>query len=507
MATYADKGSKHLDGDDSMITKEAANTRAATPQTRGTAGSGSRKAIANAVPRGRRKSALGTTATKEQQQVTGAEFKAHLWALQRILWDVSAKPRLKGCHRWRASASRAHVVWAGMGSARWAGLQTSGSVWASPLSSAKIIATRQKELETAVSNHIEAGGSVAFLTLTLRHKKGTDLRELWDALSYCWRGITGTASYRGGVRMTGDRERFGIAHFAKAVEVTHSFKNGWHPHLHVLLFLDEKLSDQELQCMNDRFFERWKSAALRKGLGAPTPARGIDLVQVSSVGDGVKRVAGYMAKGNLARSLAGETSGGAFKSGRKTSRTPFQILEDLGTEKSSANLALWREWEEYSEGRRQLTWSAGAKKALGVLDISDDEAEAAAETAGDTHDPVTVAMLVNASWEKICSDVEKRQYVLDAVACAKTPEKARKIAVETLEKMGLHLVEQEKPLGSGGFSRRDCIEVYRTKCSEALSTVPEPFTPPPNAQPRLFMPAEVLERLALKPGHSPDWFR
>lgn len=397
---------------------------------------------------------LGNTAIKKQQRdllapVTTSALSRRLWDLQKVLWEISDNPRFQGCHRWRAAGSNAHLVWNNSGadkSTRWGGLQTSSSVWCSPLSAAAIARTRQAQIEKALDSWTETRGhSVVFMTLTLRHKKRNNLAELWDALSYCWRGITGTASWRGGVRMIGDKERFGIEHFVKSVELTHGLKNGFHPHLHVVLFLNKVLSDDELAVLRNRFYERWSNAALRKGLDAPTKVRGIDIKQVVSGAESLKKLASYLAKGNVGK-LSYEVADGAMKIAKGDNRTMFQVLGDLGVRKTTRDLAIWREYERVSTGRRQISWSKGAKDFFGVADLDDAAAELLDEKANEKSSDYIVAMVDGIEWDKIKSDVDKRLFVVEYVSRARNLEDAVKRAGRALDLVGVGAAELAEPI-------------------------------------------------------------
>src|SRR5699024_9645091 len=184
------------------------------------------------------------------------------------------------------------------------------------------------------------------------------------------------ASWRGGARYEGDKNRFKIKHYCRAAEVTLG-ENGWHVHLHVLLFLEKSLAPAERDSLQSRLFDRWKNAIVRAGFKAPTSKNGVKLEEAVKNQD-AESMGAYMAKGAI-RSIGDEIARGHQKRARsKKSRTPFQLLDDIGTarenkENYSFDLQLWHEWEKSSLGRRQMTWSLGAKKELGVLDLTDAE--------------------------------------------------------------------------------------------------------------------------------------
>lgn len=424
--------------------------RQASAHTRGARRSDTRRGSSGVPARPRRCSEaepervrLGTTATPLRQQDESAEFSRFVWGLQRTMWQVTDLKRLAGCHRWRApGAGVASVVWQGEGSSRWGGLQKSGSVWASPLSSVKISNRRAEEVHKAVRNWVADGDrAVSFLTLTLRHNARQSLADVWSTLAACWSAVTRGASWYGGKRQEGDKKQFGITHWIKAVEVTHG-KNGWHAHLHVLLLTEHELTPDQQGALRGRIFKRWAAAAERKGFAAPTMERGVVLEQAvrSTSDEDMSRLSKYVTKSNII-GLAREVTGGQMKTARESAgpeknRTPFEILRDMktaidaGEEVPALDLALWREWESTSSGKRQMAWSKGAKDALGVDELTDEEIEQAAEE--EHPENVAVAEVDAEDWREICSDVDLRLNVTEFVAKAKSREDARRRAGQIL---------------------------------------------------------------------------
>lgn len=385
---------------------------------------GVRSGVAGAKPRSNdqrpRSGSLGNTEVNEQQQDKRSKI---LWGLQRTLWEVTAIPRLRGCHRWLApGAGQTTVRWR-VGEARWGGTQNSRSVWASPIAASRIAKLRTEEVKKAVETWFEQGKThgVVFVTLTVRHHKGQSLQELWDAVTACWEGVTRTAAWRGGARAVGDKKRFGIEHFIKSVEVTYG-ENGWHVHIHALFLTNSRLSDDEREDLRSRVFSRWVRAAKRNGLSAPSVARGVRVDDAARRADS-KKIGAYLAKGQMG-SLAAEITGAISKKGRKESRTPFEILNALSREKTPQDLALWREWERVSSGRRQISWSRGAKKCLGVDDLDDAEL---LNKDDEEFDAASVDLVgidaidwhaETARGESLCDDVELRNQILKAARSA-----------------------------------------------------------------------------------------
>ncbi|MCP4965695.1 MAG: protein rep, partial [bacterium] len=138
------------------------------------------------------------------------------------------------------------------GRVHWSGVKTCGSVWACLLCAAKIRAARAAEVDHLIKAHLASGGHCTFLTFTLRHYATDDLLALWVAMTKAWESMTSGQGYQD------LKARYGILGFIKAVEVTIGF-NGWHPHLHVVIFHDTLLSEDDgsLEEFRARFGQRW----------------------------------------------------------------------------------------------------------------------------------------------------------------------------------------------------------------------------------------------------------
>lgn len=119
------------------------------------------------------------------------------------------------------------------GEAYWSGLVTCGSVWHCPVCAEKVSIARRDQVAEAVRAHqAEPCGGVAYMaTLTIRHHQFDRLIDLLATIRKAWGKLkTGAPRRRA-------RGRAGWVGDIRSLEVTRG-ANGWHPHLHVLLFLD-----------------------------------------------------------------------------------------------------------------------------------------------------------------------------------------------------------------------------------------------------------------------------
>ena len=111
------------------------------------------------------------------------------------------------------------------GRARYAGLQTCGSVWSCPVCSAKVSEIRRQELNDALAVARQKGLIPVLVSLTTRHKRGDSLASLLASLKKAkqrWANHRGFASLR-------SKNGGPLVGYITATEVTGGGVNGWHP--------------------------------------------------------------------------------------------------------------------------------------------------------------------------------------------------------------------------------------------------------------------------------------
>jgi hypothetical protein len=88
----------------------------------------------------------------------------------------------------------------------------------------------------------------------------------------------------------------------------------------------------------------------------------------------VQDLAGYLLKvqgEETGASLAIELTRGDLKTGR--GRSPFQIFQGFEDTGDIADLELFREWVEATKGKHFTRWSDGARNALSVEEVEDQD--------------------------------------------------------------------------------------------------------------------------------------
>ena len=194
------------------------------------------------------------------------------------------------------------------------GLQSCGSVWACPICSFKIrMKTKPSSWPRRSLRTRANGGTVMLLTLTTQHSFGETLDELWTQTQDTWSYITGHSRYR---RL---KLRLGLG-FCRTMEVMFGL-NGWHPHLHVVLFSDtpvDQFDDREIWteiivCFHDLWVNRMRNKYNRECRSSVA----VDLRPVKD--DGIDGVGVYCTKAGYEVAMADGKEGRT-----RTSRHPFR---------------------------------------------------------------------------------------------------------------------------------------------------------------------------------------
>ena len=318
------------------------------------------------------------------------------------------------------------------GSLRGEGTQHCMSVWGCPVCSARILATRAKVVAAMLAAWRKRGGHVAMVTLTIRHSKGQSLDSLWDAVNRCWAGVTASPVWQRQQREYGESFAGRGGKVARRLPILRTTEitvgeNGWHPHIHALVFLpetDEARADDLLTELFQGMVGRWTKRAEKVGVTSVARVQEAHLLR----GDDYDKQAGdYLAKQMLGGSgtplsaaQALEMGRPDLKGGRSGSRTPFELLEQLATGVGdSETRRLWDEFVRTSRGKRQMGVTSGFLEFLGLdydgrvltedseaLEASCSEMESAGPDSAHYVNPIGppefVGFAGSRAWWKIC---------------------------------------------------------------------------------------------------------
>lgn len=306
------------------------------------------------------------------------------WELQAAARELLPESRLRICYRHRVKKSDfVRVYRRGEGekaSTYYDGLQVCGSVWCCPVCSAKIIEKKRRQLILAMKAHRAAAGGVMLLTLTVPHTREDAAFQVTDRLLEAFRKFgQGRQPWTGLVP--------GYVGSVRALEVTHGV-NGWHPHLHVLVFTSSPLSDVQRYVLADLLHGRWDAVAQRVGFTALHRVHGLRLDDGSHAGN-------YATKWGFAEEL---TKANVKEGRREDSRTPWALLADYALNGDRAAGGLFVEFAQAFKGKSQLHWSRGLKERFDLEPEKSDE-----ELANEALKPedVLAARIGPADWSLI----------------------------------------------------------------------------------------------------------
>lgn len=268
------------------------------------------------------------------------------------------------------------------------GLNRCGNIWTCPVCAAKVAEARRAELNDGLVAHLGNGGGAYLVTLTFPHEADHPIAELLERFTKARQRLQNSRAWKNVMR---DAGRIGSV---ASLEVTISQENGWHPHLHLLVFANpngfgegEPMNDQG-DLISPAIIElkhAWVNLLLKTGLGDQQKLA--HMLQHALNVRGGNQAAEYIAKygrderwgqsSEMTRHYAKQ--GGAGQRDGLDHFTPFQLLAWAGNG-DEWSIRKFLEYAAAIEGKRAVTWSPGLKKALAVSDDRTDE-EIAADDA------------------------------------------------------------------------------------------------------------------------------
>lgn len=241
--------------------------------------------------------------------------------------------------------------------AAWGNLQRCGSIWSCPVCAKKITEERRSEMGKLIKFWNEqANSDIKLMTLTFSHSQHEPLKSLLSKLQHAIAMFFSSRKFK---ELSAVCK---IKYKVRSLEVTFG-NNGWHPHLHILLLTND-VNDLAFD-FRDELAKLWMHCCVAKGLKSPSMAHGLDIRDGSYAEE-------YVAKWGLDY----EMTKGNVKRGRKNSLSPFDLLQmSIEDQEIYEKLPskLWQEFAISMKGQRQLVWSRGLKKLVGIDEKSDKQ--------------------------------------------------------------------------------------------------------------------------------------
>ena len=253
-----------------------------------------------------------------------------------------------------------HVGLTENGRAKYGGLNHCGGVWLCPVCARNVAPTRVEEVVQAMARNAKKGGQSLFISFTSSHTRETDLKTLWKIQSKAMSKVKADGQVK---RLL---KKLGYLGEIRGNEATHSFNNGWHPHVHSIYMFDNITCNKLVDHIKDLLHSKWQYwiEKLSENQHTASYEHGVDIRLPMGTTDDV---AAYVAKWGMEITMSHTKQG--IKS---TSRTPFQILADLTEEYSEIDHALIVEFAAATFRKRRLYWSPNLKKMFDIHEIEDE---------------------------------------------------------------------------------------------------------------------------------------
>lgn len=253
------------------------------------------------------------------------------------------------------------------------GVKRCGSSWVCTVCGPTVRSRRARDIDHAVEWWLDHGREVWFITVTVPHCAPGCVREhvhghhrlralrqqLSGMWSDMWQGEAGKAL----------REAESVEYRIVAPEITYG-SNGWHPHLHGLLFVRPGFDPVQVA-------RRWRQMFERNGIGDRyVPSVSVELHRYVP---GDEMVGEYL--------LAADTWGAGLELARADLKsnhgvTAAAILE-LASTGEKRWVARWCEYEAATKGWHSVRWSPGLRDLVGLDAERTDADLAASDDAGE----------------------------------------------------------------------------------------------------------------------------
>lgn len=265
-------------------------------------------------------------------------------------------------------------------SARTAGTMKCGSGWICPVCMRYISERRRQELDTAIERSRDRYFTI-MATYTVRHDKSARLKPLLADM------VAAYGSVFSGRIWSNLKSEYMLRGSVRATEITYG-ENGWHPHFHVLMFVDRAIlddgysssPDEYTQSLSNQLSDRWLKMLEKRGLSG-SKNRALDLrTSDDQISDYIAKFGKMPSEWNLSVS-AYEVAYATAKTARNGSQSVLDLIFAAGHDRAAQ--ALFYEYHAATKGKSQLQWSKGLKSELDIEILRDEIAAQGIETETD----------------------------------------------------------------------------------------------------------------------------
>lgn len=291
------------------------------------------------------------------RQKSTESLKGRIWKMRNMASEIltfseevnikveNKYPRICLCGRFHHNKRQSPVIVAKGATSKkafYSNLVTCGSVWRCPVCSYKITKVRQVEVFKLLSWYQDNDYNMSFLTLTMRHSKRYSLKHYLSVMLDEFRKFQRLRKYA-----SFSKCNIGMI---KALEITCSDNNGWHPHLHIIFVHKKGVSHEQIALYMKDLLPAW---ANRKNINGTVKN------QVYKPVYNEEDLSDYITKWDSSK----EITQGNMKTARGKSRTAFGILSDLVDKKIDDYFGrqLFLMYHSATKGRNHLIISKGIR--------------------------------------------------------------------------------------------------------------------------------------------------